>query len=417
MPDFRTVARFGGEAATENGLEHIHALKTGPRQHERCLQREAHPIIGWPLKPLTLLDRQGARGSLADLATAGLLSRQAAFVVLACVDLGDPRRFLAALNIITTGAAGVGEALRTRSARDLIGATFAVSGGAVPAGYLRALLRISEGREAELGRHAFAEPEAYRRLWQIFTTEPHGPKAVALRYCGRIGAGTLVAVDTLDPVLLHPEILRHIDTTERTAKANALLRLMRTAVSGATDQTLTQALQASLAKGSMLESFARRVIEQADVFPPPPLPPSADITPLTSASALISFGKEMGNCAGTKIGEVLLGLSYLYRAEHRAQDGTWTPLAIELAPLSSGQWMVREIKGVKNRSPTKQALRAILGQLHALGAVSLGSAVSEPTRSLSSLLGVYRWDALELALMETDEPSPADDPSETRVAA
>ena len=347
-----------------------------------------------------MLDRQGARGCLADLATAGLLSRQAVFVVLACADLSDPGRFLAQLEITTPGAAGVGEALRMRSARDLIGATFAVPAGAVPAGYLQGSAAHQRGaRRRHLGGTPWLSLRPTAALADLHDRTAWDRRLSRLRYCGRIGVGTLTAVDTLDPVLLHPEILRHIDTAERTAKANAVLRLMRTAVSGATDQTLTQALQASLAKGSMLESFARRVIEQADVFPLPPLPPSADITPLTSASALISFGKEMGNCAGTKIGEVLLGLSYLYRAEYRGEDGTLALLAIELAPLSSGQWMVKEIKGVKNRSPTKQALRAILGRLHALGAVSLGSAGSERTRSLSNLLGVYRWDALEPTLM------------------
>ncbi|MCJ2079447.1 hypothetical protein MKK68_28095, partial [Methylobacterium sp. E-016] len=158
------------------------------------------------------LDREGARGCLADLATAGLLSRQAAFVVLACADLRDPSCFLDQLGIAPPGAAGLGEVLRTRTARDLIGATFAVPGRAVPTGYLRALLRIGEGRESELGRDALTDPEAYRRLWQIFTREPQGARAAALRYCGRISAGTLVAVDSLDPVLIHPEILRHIAT-------------------------------------------------------------------------------------------------------------------------------------------------------------------------------------------------------------
>ena len=368
-------------------MDPIDATKTDPRQHERCLQRAPHAIVGWPLKPLARLDREGARGCLADLATAGLLSRQAAFVVFACADLRDPSCFLAQLAITASGAAGIGEALRTRSARDLIGATFAVPGRAVPAGYLRALLRIGEGRESELGRDALTDPEAYRRLWQIFTREPQGAKAAALRYCGRISAGTLVAIDTLDPVLIHPEILRHIATAERTAKANALLRLLRTVVSTATDKTLTQALQASLGKGSALENFARKAVEQADVFPPPPLPPSATITPLTSAAALIALGAEMGNCARTKIGEVLLGLSYIYRAEHRAEDGTLTVLAVELVPLNTRQWMVKDIKGVKNCRPMPLVLQMILTHLHALGAVSPGSACTAADQRAGALVG------------------------------
>lgn len=397
------MAASGTEAATETGLDPIHATKTDPRQHERCLQRDAHPITEWPLKPLARLDREGARGCLADLATAGLLSRQAAFVVLACADLRDPSCFLAKLAIIASGAAGIGEALRTRSARDLIGATFAVPGRAVPAGYLRALLRIGEGREAELGRDAFGDPEAYRRLWQIFISEPQGAKATALRFCGRISAGTLTAIDTLDPVLIRPEILRHIATAERTAKANALLKLLRNAVSTATDQTLTQALQASLGKRSALEKFARKAIEHADVFPPPPLPPSAVITPLTSAPALIAFGVEMKNCAKSKIGEILLGQSYVYRAEHRAEDGMLTVLAIELIPLNNRQWMVKDIKSFNNCRPTPSVLQMILTHLHGLGAVSPGSACTARARELGHLLGVYRWDAFDLDLLEMHE--------------
>ncbi|MCJ2074909.1 hypothetical protein MKK68_04475 [Methylobacterium sp. E-016] len=89
-------------------------------------------------------------------------------------------------------------------------------------------------------------------------------------------------------------------------------------------------------------------------------------------------------------------------------------MAIELVPLSRGQWMVREIKGVKNRSPTPQALRAILGRLHALGAVSPGSICTERTRELSSLLGVFRWNAFDFAALELNELEEA---LETREAA
>ena len=375
------------------------------RLYEHASLREPHAVTGWPLKPLTRLDREGARGCVADLATVGLLSRQAAFVVLACADLIDPQTFLAQLDITIPGAAGLGEALRTRSARDLIGAVFSVPGRAVPAGYLRALLRVSEGREGAPGRDAFDEPGTYRRLWQIFTTEPQSPKAAALRYCGRLCSSIIQAVDLIDPVLLHPEILKHLTTAERTAKANALLKLLRSSLSSATDQALTQALRASLGGGSALESFARRVIEQADVFPPPPLPSSVDVTPLTSAAALIAFGVEMGNCARSKIGEVLLGLSYLYRVEHTAKDGTLTVIAVDLAPLNNGQWMIREIKGVKNRRPDSSVLRAVVRRLHALGAISQGRPANDFTKALSSLLGVYRWDMMDLSDLEDDEPT------------
>ena len=166
--------------------------------------------------------------------------------------------------------------------------------------------------------------------------------------------------------------------------------------------------------GSALENFARKIMEQADVFPPPPLPPTATITPLTSAPAMIAFGLEMKNCAGSKIGEVLLGQSYVYRAEHRAEDGTLTVLAVELVPLNNRQWMVKDIKGVKNCRPAPSVLQIILTHLHALGAVSTGGARTARARELGHLLGVYRWDAFDLDLLETHDLEVA---LETREAA
>ncbi|KAB1070020.1 hypothetical protein [Methylobacterium planeticum] len=203
------------------------STSASPQREDRPSRREPFAVIGWPLKPLTRLDQEGARGCSADLATAGLLSRQAAFVTLACVDLDHPQPFLACLGITAQGAAGIGEALRTRSARNLVAAAFAVPSSAVPIGYLRALMRVRENRLSPDGSDPFAEPGTYRRLWEIFTAEPESPKAMALRFCGPLTSATIAAVDELDPVLLHAEVLKHLTSPERVAKANALLALLR----------------------------------------------------------------------------------------------------------------------------------------------------------------------------------------------
>lgn len=368
----------------------------------RSAAREAHAITGWPLAPLVQLDRAGARGCVADLASAGLLTRQSAFVVLACVDLSRPTRFLDALDINTAGAAGVGQALFTRPARALVGAAFGVSRASVPTGYLRALLRIQEGKATAPGIDPLRDQGGYRRLWEIVTQEPCGRKAEALRYCGRITSDIVSAVDRIDPALLHAEIVKGLTTPERVAKANALLALVRTSLFSATDESVHVALRAALRDGGGLEGCARRIIERADVFPPPPLPPAEGVVPLTTAEALIRFGDELQNCARTKIAEVLLGASYIYRVEIWGSDGTLTPFAVELVPLSDGTWMIKEIRGRKNHQPEASILRQVVLRLHALGAVSQGCSTNAHRKTLSSLLGVYRWDLTDLTCVEDD---------------
>ena len=83
------------------------------------------------------LDRAGARGIVADLLTASTLRRQAAFVVLATVNLDEPGPFLERLG---EANASLGDVIRFCRARDLIAAAFEVAPEAVPAGFERALI-------------------------------------------------------------------------------------------------------------------------------------------------------------------------------------------------------------------------------------------------------------------------------------
>lgn len=90
------------------------------------IRGEATPITGWALTILARLDRDGARGLIADLSVAGVLTRQAAFVALANLNLNAPGDFLKRLAVTIGGAKGIGVALRTRRARQIIAAAFAV---------------------------------------------------------------------------------------------------------------------------------------------------------------------------------------------------------------------------------------------------------------------------------------------------
>src|SRR3954447_9533409 len=178
--------------------------------------RDPKPFGGWAMAKAAALDRAGARGIVANLLTASTLRRQAAFVVLATVNLDEPRPFLDHLG---EPDACVGDVIRFRRARDLIAAAFETTPEAVPGGFERALIRI--------GDDPLRREHLYRRLFEIIKDEPHGPKAHALRYCGPITSDTLAALDRLDPVLLDPEIVRSMRKPKHAAHANRVLRFIQ----------------------------------------------------------------------------------------------------------------------------------------------------------------------------------------------
>ena len=365
-------------------------------EHDDEHRHNDYPVTGWPVPILAEIDRRGARGLLADLAVAGALARQAAYIVAIDADIDQPAPFLARLGIRTTGAAGVGEALRTRQARDLIAATYAVAPDAVPTGFLRALLRIEEFDSDKPGFDAFIHCQSYRRLFDIFSTERHGRKANALRYCGPLRSSHVHAAEHLHPALVYPEIVATMDTAAHVVRVNALLDLIRASVSMITEDEISRTLRESLCGGGILERFARRVLEKADCLPEPPLPLCDDLRPLRTAGEITDFGRRMGNCAGTKIFEIVLGLLYVYEARHVLGDGSVVPLAISLTPLTSGVWLVGDVTMRRNRRPPAHVLRAVLGRLQDLGAVVSGPSLTAPyRRDVARLLGMRMWGSID----------------------
>ena len=305
-----------------------------------------------------------------------------------------PNRIASFLQRLQEPEANVGDVLRRRLARDLIGACFEVEPDFVPKSYLRALLSI--------GDEPLEQDHLYNRLWEILTAERNGPKAHALRYCGPITATTIYAVDGLDPVLLHPEIVRHIQNLSHVQKANLIIRFLKQVCSTATEEALHAAAQHALGAGC-LDRFARTWVQKADRFPPPPFPASEGITPLTSAAAMISAAREFKNCIGTadKIGEVLLGQAYHYVVEHRA-DGDHNPTrwVVEVSPLSSGDWVVSEIEGVKGSGKSSAIMAAIVRRVRAMGALMPTNPAGHPeARELEAVLGIYHFGRTDLAAL------------------
>lgn len=352
-------------------------------------------ITGWSLAPLARLDRCGARGLVTDLACAGVLTRQAAFVVAAAVDLDAPSAFLARLGIAEDGAAGIGLALRTRRARQIIAAAYGVEPDDVPTGFLRALGKIEEIGAEKVGLDAFEQPRSYRELYEILVGDRHGRRAHALRYASRLRSSTIDAALNLDPVLVHPEIVGVIGTPERIRAANDLMALIRACHTALNERDLVTAMRQSVSSLGVLEAFARRALDTADNLPAP-IPAGEGVRPLRTAADYREVGTKLRNCSGSKLTEVALGLLAVVEVTHRDVDGAETVVAVSLTPTIDGRWMISEVGGANNKRPPGPVLRDVLLRMQALGALVPGPARDSSYRTdLANLLGVYRYAPLD----------------------
>ncbi|WP_267361238.1 MULTISPECIES: hypothetical protein [unclassified Methylobacterium] len=390
-------------------------------QNDTQAFREPAPVSGWALALMARLDRGGARGLIADLTMAGVLTRQAAFLVVSTLDLDTPNDFLCRLGVAAQGAEGIGLALRARPARQIIAAAFAVSPHDVPTGYLRALAKIEEIGAGVPGLHPFADPASYRRLFEVLVHQRHSRRAHALRYSTKLRSSTVEAAMTLDPILVWPEVLAVTGTPQRVSAANTALDLIRACHSTLDEEALVTAMRLSLKSFGVIEAFAKTALSTADRLPTP-LPAAEGIRPLRSAAEYREIGARLRNCAPTKIPEAALGLFAIVEVTHRADDGSETILAASLTPTIDGCWMVSEVGGTKNRQPSREVLYPVLRRLQGLGAIIPGPAVGGPYRKdVADLLGIYRYAPLHDALhphgINAEDDMPAALNTETEVAA
>jgi hypothetical protein len=88
-------------------------------------------------------------------------------------------------------------------------------------------------------------------------------------------------------------------------------------------------------------------------FPPPPLPGTKEIVPITSIMALRAEGKEQYNCVGSYGWRILQGNAYFYRVMKPQRS---TLLIIRLA---DGNWYRSEFKGTNNVAVGRATIRVV----------------------------------------------------------
>jgi hypothetical protein len=338
---------------------------------------------------------------LADITSAPDLKRQAAFALLATSYPDDVDGLLERLGGFHPDLA---QAFRSRQARHLVAAAF--GGRTIPTGYLRALARI--------GADSLREPALYRRLFEIYAAPAEKQKAHALRYCGALNASKIEVVDHLDPLLIHPTILGAVGSVARAQSANALLALLREICSGVSDEDL---LQSIIAASGQVETAARRWLEKAGCFPPPPFTNVTGLEPLANAQQVLNVAKCMRNCLKTRIPEAILGMTYFYRTEEASSAPTemW-PVVVEITPLSNGTWTIAGVHGPRNRRPPARLVREVIRPLLDRG-VATSTATRSDAATLQSALGAYRWDAFYPPRDDEDEEDQAShEVTETEIA-
>jgi hypothetical protein len=169
-------------------------------------------------------------------------------------------------------------------------------------------------------------------------------------------------------VLVTPEIVKSIRSVRQARQTNVLVRFLKSVCSTATDDMLAAGIRQSIGNGG-IERFAQRMLQKADRFPPPPLPPQLDFIPITSAAEMIRLGREMRNCLGSsRIPHALLGMASFYRTEVRI-GGNVLPVVVELTPLSNGTWAVEGVYAPGNHKPPGPVMVPLIRRLMALGAV------------------------------------------------
>lgn len=283
-------------------------------------------LLGWSTGLLVALDEL-APGLIRRVVVAAPMVRQAIFLTLAHWSALPSFGPEAPSREIATSTA---EVLRCGRAKDIIAHQF----GLVPEGLLGALERI--------GACPLGSPNGYSRLWAFFT-DRDARKALALREVGQITARTLWVLDTLDPALVHAEVLKRIETAQQAHDLNRSIRFLKSVCSTATDDAISTAI-GGMRSPDGLGRLVHRFIRQADRFPPHPIVGDHELQPLTTARAFIAMGRAYRNCLATMIGEALIG-----RVAFAELTTMSAKVICEFRPLSGGcGWLLTDVHIERN---------------------------------------------------------------------
>lgn len=323
-------------------------------------------LFGWSTDCLVALDGLASGGGLIRrLVVSGPMVRQAIFLSLA---QWERRPATGAGAPSPEEALATAELLRSGRAKEIVVHQF----GSVPEGLLPTLERI--------GQMPLPSAESYRRLWAFFVDGDHG-KARALREVGEITVSTIRVLDILDPVLVHGEVLKRVQTAAQAIDLNRSARFLRGVCSVATDEAISSAV-GHMRSPDALPRLLQRFLRRADQFPPQPVEGDHELRPLRTARAMISAGRDYRNCLASMVGEALVG-----RVAFAEFTGASAKAICEFRPLSSGRgWLLMDVHAARNGLAPRELREAAEQKCAALGIPHIASPDAGDWRSVRRMV-------------------------------
>lgn len=306
--------------------------------------RATHPITGWALDVLLVLDAE-TPGVLAHVLASGPQRRQVVFAYLSTLlkterlPKGMARDEMKAWwrtnrrQIPASVLKTAGPIVLSRRSRWIMQHAF----GSCPRGFLGALEKVGPD----------AEPVPfYRMLWSTFSDKARWREARCVSHEVKVNFSNLLVLRRLGPGIVFPGILDRFDT-HLVDRFTDVLDLIRREVPGANDA----ALRETLSTASSLSNFLRLWLRQFPVRYPLPYPGTVDVVGVNSLIELEKASKTYKNCMGRYLLRTLRGFSAFYIIKDHGG------LIIYLRKSSAGGWTVSSLTGPGNVDPTPEALQ------------------------------------------------------------
>lgn len=299
----------------------------------------------------------------------GHQKRQVFFLILSEIDERDPAPIADRLRAVAPGVchpgldplAVIARACVVLRPRDLLKALL----NEVPDGLL--------GTLARLGPDPISPARfRYRLLLRIFMSPALDDRLrarVLRQISGTLTGDQIGIVSSLDPILLHPNFVRRVNSRETASALTQVLAHIRVVCSTATDEAIRESVERI---GDMtISAWSRRWMERFDRMPHDhPFDGAPEFHVLDSGAAMEEAGHRYANCLRDRSVMVALGRN-LYVEYLRPDLGTG--LILELRRTTSG-WLLEQMHGKKNRRVRLSVALAAREHLRALGVVLLDHA-------------------------------------------
>lgn len=346
------------------------------------------PIYGWPLNYIAIIEGV-CPGYLWKLMATRPQWRHAAFAAFTQGILDNPEPLLNRVHgwIAPHGTwnemiAEVGGSLLRMRPRAILEAAM----GSCPEGFL--------GLLDKCGFEALPE-DAYARLHAIYaSTEPaiRAQKRCLLELPD-FQPGYLEAVETLDPVLLSPGIVRRYQGQEAASRLNGSVSMIRLLVSTADDNAIRDSLEKE--ERRRFPGWFCRWLQRADQPLPRKLPTDClDFLERITPSTARSIGQAFENCLGRDPD----GLSTQMVSGVMAMLA-WREagLLIEIVQAEDDSWFVRRVHARQNAEVTREHMRSVREVLAPLGIKVMIAKSSPPElEPLLQELGSWRMPLFDL---------------------